>query len=82
MYSIVPTSVIRTWPVPNYYNPTTRGPEFYIVCGIFLALATIALVTRLYARLFIRRWFGLDDALIIASWVSASTSATLKDRCN
>jgi hypothetical protein len=70
MYSIVPTSVLRTWPAPNYVDPPTRGPEFYIVCGIFLGLATVLLFVRLYARLFVRRWFGLDDALIIFSWVS------------
>ena len=73
MYSIVPTYIILTWPAPNYVDPPTRGPEFYIVCGIFLGLASIALALRLYARLFVRRWFGLDDALIIVSWVSASS---------
>jgi hypothetical protein len=78
MYSIIPTSVLRTWPVPNYVDPPTRGPEFYIVCGIFLGLAMLAMLTRLYARLFIRRWFGLDDALIIVSFVSASASAMLE----
>jgi hypothetical protein len=81
MYSIVPTSVLRTWPAPNYVDPPTRGHEFYIVGGIFLGTATAMLGARLYARLFVRRWFGLDDALIILSWVSA-TSSSFDDKAN
>jgi hypothetical protein len=81
MYSIVPTSVLRTWPAPNYVDPPVRGPEFYVVGGIFLGTATAMLVARLYARLFVRRWFGLDDALIIFSWVSAA-SASCEDKAN
>jgi hypothetical protein len=63
-------SRILTWPKPNYVNPVTRGPELYIVTGIFLVLATTALSFRLYARLFRRRWSGADDVLMAIGCVS------------
>ena len=66
---IPPIDVLLSWPKPNYINPETRGPETYIIGTVFLGIATIAVFTRLYARLFIRRWFGLDDAFICLAWV-------------
>jgi hypothetical protein len=67
--TIPPLSVILSWPQPNYTNPVTRGPAVYVFSSIFLALATIVVLLRLYARVIIRRWFGLDDALIVVAWV-------------
>jgi endonuclease/exonuclease/phosphatase (EEP) superfamily protein YafD len=64
-----PLSVILTWPKPNYDDPIKRGPEMYIISAIFLTIATLALGTRLYARLFVRRWFGLDDVFVVLAYV-------------
>jgi hypothetical protein len=61
--------VVATWPKPNYVNPERRGPELYIVNTIFFTMATIAVLIRLYTRLFVRKWFGLDDWLILFAWV-------------
>ena len=69
LISLPPLSVILTWPKPNYVDPVRRGPEIYIINAIMMTLATFAVVTRMYTRLFVRRWFGLDDAFIIMSWV-------------
>jgi hypothetical protein len=68
--SLPPASVLSTWPPPNYVNPIKRGPVIYIIPAICLGLSTTVVFTRLYARLFIRRWFGLDDLLIILAWLS------------
>src|ERR1700753_1703687 len=65
--------VVAQWPKPNYVNPETRGPVLYIVNGTFFFLASVVVVTRLYSRIFIRRWFGLDDALILVAWVGFVT---------
>jgi hypothetical protein len=65
-----PPNVIASWPVPNYVNPARRGPAIYIVNSIFLFIATAAVVARIYTRLWIRNWFGLDDAFILLALVS------------
>jgi hypothetical protein len=63
-------SILITWPAPNYVDPVTRGPLLYIVNGIFFGLATIAIWTRFYARVFVRKWVGLDDFFILFAWFS------------
>ena len=65
----VPPDILASWPHRDRVNPETRGPELLIVSSIFLCLATGAVIGRLYARLFIRRWVGLDDMLIVFAWV-------------
>ena len=62
--------IIPVFPKPNYINPVTRGPDTYVVGTVFLGLSTIVVALRLYARLFIRRWFGLDDLCVCLAWVS------------
>ena len=65
-----PAAVLATFPNPNYVNPETHGPALTIVNSVFLGLATIAIVLRVYTRLFVRKWFGWDDAFIILAYVS------------
>ena len=67
------SEIVTGWQTPNYVNPITRGPELWRVIGIFLFLASLAVGVRLYARIFVRRWFGFDDALIIFSLVSENS---------
>jgi hypothetical protein len=62
-------SVAIHWPTPNYTHPHTRGPELYIVNSIFMFIATFCVVTRLYTRISIRNWFGLDDVFISVALV-------------
>ena len=64
------SEIVTGWQTPNYVNPITRGPELWIVIGIFLFLASLAVGVRLYTRIFVRHWFGFDDALLIFSLVS------------
>jgi hypothetical protein len=61
--------VILTWPTPNYVNPPTRGDALLIVNSILIALVVIVVGLRMYTRLIIKRWFGLDDIFILVALV-------------
>jgi hypothetical protein len=63
-----PLEVLLTWP-PKSDNPDIRGPEQYIVTGIFGSVAVVALSIRLYTRAFTRRYFGIDDWLLLVAAV-------------
>jgi hypothetical protein len=65
-----PIAVLMSYPTPNYINPHTRGSSLIIVNAVFLGIATIVVLLRLYTRLFVRRWFGLDDVFICCAFVS------------
>jgi len=68
-----PKEVLATWPTPNYVDPVRRGPALMIVQIILVVLVTIFVGMRLYARLLITRArIGLDDILIVFSWVRSS----------
>jgi hypothetical protein len=60
-----PVDVLLGWPTPNYKDPVTRGPALLIVNCIFIALTIITVVARLYTRIVIKRWFGIDDIFIL-----------------
>jgi hypothetical protein len=64
-----PADVLIKWPIPNYVNPETRGNALVIVNYIFISIAVITVLLRLYTRTFIKRWFGLDDIFIIVALV-------------
>ncbi|KAF2395770.1 hypothetical protein EJ06DRAFT_463307, partial [Trichodelitschia bisporula] len=67
---IPPADVIAKWPPSNYVDPVRRGPELFIASSIFLGLATLAVAGRIYARLVVQRWFGLDDVFILIAFVT------------
>lgn len=65
-----PPEVQASWPKPNYVNPERRGNESIIIQGILVALVTLFVSIRLYARLAITKaGIGLDDVLIVISTV-------------
>jgi len=68
----IPPSIYQAWPAPNYVDPPTRGPAILIVGASFLALATLTVGIRLYNRIFIRRWLGPDDGLVVIALVSSA----------
>jgi hypothetical protein len=65
-----PTDVLLKWPIPNYEDPVTRGPGLAIVNYVLISITIIFVALRLYTRIFIKRWFGLDDVFIIVALVS------------
>lgn len=65
-----PTEVLLSWPTPNYDNPITRGNALVVVNSVFIGLVIITVGLRLYTRLKIKRWFGLDDVFILLALVN------------
>ncbi|KZM19709.1 uncharacterized protein EKO05_0004087 [Ascochyta rabiei] len=66
-----PTQVLLAWPTPNYVNPVTRGDALLIVNAVLIALVVITVGMRMYTRLIIKRWFGIDDVFILLALVFA-----------
>jgi hypothetical protein len=64
-----PSSVIESWPTPNYVDPVVRGPENVILNLIFCPLVGLVIALRVFTRLRISKNFGIDDWLILASLV-------------
>ena len=67
-----PADVLLSWPTPNYENPVTRGNALVIVNSIFIGFVVITVGLRLYTRLVIKRWFGIDDVFILLALVGSS----------
>ena len=65
-----PLEVVVQWPTPNYDDPVTHGPSLLITNIIFITLVMVAFVGRIYSRIFIRGWLGVDDALCVLALVS------------
>jgi hypothetical protein len=72
MVFYIPLPVIFSWPLPTT-DPETRGHQLWIVATLFLFVATFFVGVRLWARIFIRRWIGLDDLLVFLAWVRESS---------
>lgn len=77
-----PVEVLLQWPTPNYTNPVTRGDALLIVNSILITLVIITVGLRLYTRLVIKRWFGLDDVFILLALVSTDKCYHLNDKSN
>ncbi|KAF2101222.1 hypothetical protein NA57DRAFT_33665, partial [Rhizodiscina lignyota] len=60
-----PPEVIESWPIPNYVDPSTRGTSLIIVNGVFIGITLVAVGLRVYARVFVSHWFGVDDWCIV-----------------
>ncbi|EGX43011.1 hypothetical protein AOL_s00215g797 [Orbilia oligospora ATCC 24927] len=60
----IPLDVVASWPPPNYINPETKHPQMFAWELSLLSLAVIAVVLRLYVRIWMMRpiWgIGGDD---------------------
>ncbi|KIW04363.1 uncharacterized protein PV09_04647 [Verruconis gallopava] len=64
-------TIISHWPPGNFVDPKTRGDALYVVTGVFLSISTISLSARMYSRIWIRRYFGPDDGLILFAWIAS-----------
>jgi hypothetical protein len=74
MFRKLSLDVLSLWPPANFVDPETRGSELYVVTAVFLTIATLSLGARLYSRIWIRRYFGPDDGLLIFAYVRLSCS--------
>jgi hypothetical protein len=66
-----PPSVLGTFHPPNYVNPVTQNLALPVMSIICLALSTFCVGVRLYGRMFVRRFVGLDDFFVFVAWVRA-----------
>lgn len=72
---IPPLEVAATWPLPNYTNPTTRGPALMIVELVLLPLALISVSLRLWIRIrWLRRSWWDDYLMLVAAIWSIGTT--------
>ncbi|KAI9810441.1 MAG: hypothetical protein M1826_003610 [Phylliscum demangeonii] len=60
---------------PNFVDPESHGSRIYPWMGIGLALSTAFMAMRVYTKWRIVGLFGIDDVLIVASWVSVPARA-------
>ncbi|KAF2823494.1 hypothetical protein CC86DRAFT_298489 [Ophiobolus disseminans] len=67
-----PIEVLQSWPTPDYENPQTRGNGLVVINSVFIGLAFITVGLRLYTRIWIKRWFGIDDIFTILASIFAS----------
>ena len=63
-----PLSVVATWK-PNYTNPETSGRGVIAVVAVLLVICYGVVSLRLWARFFLTKNAGIDDALIIFNMV-------------
>jgi hypothetical protein len=72
----IPIAEILKWPTPNYVNPETRGNGLLVVNTVFLVLTLVAVTLRIYTRVFVQKWFGLDDTLALFALVSTTATTS------
>lgn len=65
-----PIAVMLSWPKSNYDDPDTQGPALIIVNSVFMTLVVMAVLARFYSRVFIRKWVGIDDIMMVFAFVS------------
>ncbi|KAK8040175.1 hypothetical protein PG993_008586 [Apiospora rasikravindrae] len=73
-----PPSVIATWPLPNYTDPPTRGPELLITEVTTLSLALLCLGLRLWVRVcqLHKAWWD-DWVMVMAGICCTGTTLTV-----
>lgn len=59
-----PPKVLLSWPAPNYVDPEERGWGSSVVLLIFLGIAFLFYVARIWARLGQGKTYGLDDTIM------------------
>ncbi|KAL5380616.1 hypothetical protein DPSP01_007680 [Paraphaeosphaeria sporulosa] len=74
-----PPEVLLSWPAPNYTDPVTRGNTLVIVNVVLISFTVMLVAARLYTRLCVKVWFGLDDVFIFLALIFAGglTAAVL-----
>ncbi|KAF2428626.1 hypothetical protein EJ08DRAFT_651002 [Tothia fuscella] len=58
---------MRSFPAPNYADPARRGTALLIMNLLMTTVLVSVMALRIYTRIFIQKWFGSDDVLIIIS---------------
>jgi hypothetical protein len=66
---IPPVTVLLTWPTSDSTNPITHGQALLITNVVAITLVCIAVTGRLYSRIVIKQWFGVDDTMCVLAWL-------------
>ncbi|KAH6706333.1 hypothetical protein BKA61DRAFT_558837 [Leptodontidium sp. MPI-SDFR-AT-0119] len=78
MFDVAPTvrrqAIVGTLPpppgvTPNFVNPEYIGHQVVVVNGIFLFLATVVVVLRMYSRLYLISSAGIEDYSVFVGWI-------------
>lgn len=72
-----PPEVVNSWPPPNYDDPETRGPGLFVLTVVLIILGGFIIAIRTYTRIRLTRAFGLDDGLILISYLFAVAFSSL-----
>jgi hypothetical protein len=72
---------LLAFPQPNYVDPEERGNDLTILNSVLLGLSTIFVALRIWSRLLVRKWFGLDDVLILFGFVCVCCSLFACEGC-
>ncbi|KAI0376488.1 hypothetical protein F5Y04DRAFT_266381 [Hypomontagnella monticulosa] len=67
---ITPVTAPPLGQTSDFINPISRSHEIVLVIAITLPLVILLTVLRIYARLYVTHFFGLDDWLCIAATIS------------
>lgn len=52
----------------THYQPSGRGPQVLGIYAFFVALTSLTMILRVYARVYLVKIFGLDDWTAIVGW--------------
>ncbi|QDS68636.1 hypothetical protein FKW77_001626 [Venturia effusa] len=61
----IPIETLLSFPIPNYENPVLRGPVLLYINSVLLGITLALVLLRVYTRVFLQRWMGADDWLIL-----------------
>ena len=69
----IPTSVIATWPAPNYEHPNPRRTWIVPFAGVMQGLMMVVVGTRVWLRLRKQAGqLGLDDLVLLPAFLAAT----------
>ncbi|TVY75578.1 hypothetical protein LSUE1_G004653 [Lachnellula suecica] len=67
-----PAWYLATLPPPNYVDPVTRGNAKVIINIILYSILICFIGLRIYTRTHLRKFFGIDDILILVALIPTS----------
>ncbi|KAF1813239.1 hypothetical protein P152DRAFT_448560 [Eremomyces bilateralis CBS 781.70] len=67
----VPAAVMDRWPAPNFVNPESQANKMLISIYICIIIIIFVLLLRLYSRIYVAKFFGMDDWMIVPAAITA-----------
>ena len=61
----IPLAVLLSFPTPDYIHPETRGLTAVILILVLSCFVVAVVALRVYTRVYIQRWPGLDDLFMV-----------------